>query len=100
MKKKIQIIGGNSDIGYCVAKKFAEDGNNIQLVSKNFESLKKRKFEIENLFKVKCEIIQLDIENENQVDNFLQNNNDEISVIIIAVGYLEKKEVNFGGHIG
>lgn len=95
MKKKIQIIGGNSDIGYCVAKKFAEDGNNIQLVSKNFEALNKKKFEIENLFNVECEVVQLDIEDENQVDDFLQNNKNEISVIIIAVGYLEKKEINF-----
>lgn len=95
MIKKVQIVGGNSDIGYSLSKKFANDGFNIQLISKNLENLKKKKNEIESQFNVKCEIIKLDLEDEYEVNSFFENNNFNVSVLIMAVGYLEKNETNY-----
>ena len=43
MIKNIQIVGGNSDIGFSVAKKFAENGFDIHLISKNLINLQKKK---------------------------------------------------------
>ena len=94
MINKIQVVGGNSDIGFSVAKKFAENGYNIHLISKDFETLNEKKNYIMKNFKVKCEITQLDIQEKKQVEEFFNKTSDQINVIIIAVGYLEKDEIN------
>ena len=94
MIKNIQIVGGNSDIGFCVAKKFAENNFDIHLISKNFLSLQKKKDLIEKNYSVKCKITELDIEDSEKVETFLNSEKDKISILLMAVGYLEKDEVN------
>ena len=57
----ILVIGGNSDIGYAVAKVFAQNKYNVHLVSRNTSQLELKKKEIENLYKVECKITSLDV---------------------------------------
>lgn len=87
--KSIQIIGGNSDIAFATAKEFAKENYNIHLVSKNFENLKLKKNIIEQTYKVECKIDELDIENDQDVDDFLNNNNQNSEIVLIAIGYLD-----------
>ena len=95
MTNKVQVVGGNSDIGFCIAKNFAKEGFQIQLISKNLKKLEKKKIEIETQYNVKCEIIELDIEQKDKVKLFLDNQRDDVSIIIMAVGYLENEEKNY-----
>ena len=86
--KLIQIIGGNSDIAFATAKKFAEDKYDIHLVSRNFENLKSKKDIIEKKYQVDCMITELDIENDQNVNKFIKNNKYDAQIILIAAGYL------------
>ena len=59
---------------------------------KKFKKLEEKKIEIETQYNVKCEIIELDIEQKDKVKLFLDNQRDDVSIIIMAVGYLENEE--------
>ncbi len=91
----IQIIGGNSDIGFNVAKCFAKDNFNVQLVSQNFNELKNKQIELEKNYKVKCIINELDFQNFDQVNNFIKTDKIQPEIILVAIGYLEKFEKNY-----
>ena len=91
----IQIIGGNSDIGFNVAKCFAKDNFNVQLVSQNFNELKNKQIELKKNYKVKCVINELDFQNFDQVNNFIKTDKIQPEIILVAIGYLEKFEKNY-----
>ena len=91
----ILVIGGNSDIGYAVAKVFAQNKYNIHLVSRNTSQLELKKKEIENLYKVACKITFLDILNKENVNNFFNEYLESPTIILIAVGYMEVDEKNY-----
>ena len=91
----ILVIGGNSDIGYAVAKVFAKNKYNVHLVSRNTSQLEIKKQEIESLHKVDCKITSLDILNKENVNNFFNENLESPEIILIAVGYMEVDEKNY-----
>ena len=91
----ILIIGGNSDIGYATAKKFAKNKFDIHLVSRDVEQLNIKKQEIIELYKVNCEISSVDILEENNVNMFFEKNKESPEVILIAAGFLQSDEKNF-----
>ena len=90
----ILVIGGYSDIGYAVAKVFAQNKYNVHLVSRNTSQLELKKKEIENLYKVECKITSLDILNKENVNNFFNEYLESPSIILITVGYMEIDEKN------
>ena len=104
----VLIIGGNSDIGYATSKVFAKNKYNIHLASRNVPDLQIKKSEIEQLYKVDCEISFLDIENEESVDFFLNNNPKSPNIILLAAGLLKTKSaddnkilnVNYSSQVG
>ncbi|MGM0215859.1 SDR family NAD(P)-dependent oxidoreductase [Enterococcus sp. AZ109] len=57
----ILITGGTSGIGYSIAKKFAEQGANLILVSSNQQNLAKAKSELKRLFNSYIITIQQDL---------------------------------------
>ena len=59
--KSLLIIGGNSDIGFELAKKFAQDDYKIILASKNIENLKIKK-KILNKMNIESEVYYFDLE--------------------------------------
>ena len=91
----ILIIGGNSDIGYATAKKFAKNKFDIHLVSRDMEQLNIKKQEIVELYKVNCKISSIDILEENHVNMFFEKNTESPEVILIAAGFLQTEEKNF-----
>jgi decaprenylphospho-beta-D-erythro-pentofuranosid-2-ulose 2-reductase len=90
----VLIIGGNSDIGYATSKVFAKNKYNIHLASRNVPDLQIKKSEIEQLYKVDCEISFLDIENEESVDCFLNNNPKSPNIILLAAGLFKTKSAD------
>jgi len=104
----VLIIGGNSDIGYATSKVFAKNKYNIHLASRNVPDLQIKKSEIEQLYNVDCEISFLDIENEESVDFFLNNNPKSPNIILLAAGLLKTKSaddnkilnVNYSSQVG
>lgn len=93
--KLIQIIGGNSDIAFATAKKFANEKYNIHLVSRNLDNLKLKKDIIEKKYQVDCMITELDIENDQNVNSFIKNNKHNAQVLLIAAGYLGDLETEY-----
>ena len=91
----ILVIGGNSDIGYAVAKVFAQNKYNIHLVSRNISQLEIKKKEIEDLYKVECKITSLDILNKENVNHYFDEYLESPNIILIAVGYMEVDEKNY-----
>ena len=92
--KSLLIIGGNSDIGFELAKKFAQDDYKIILASRNIEDLKKKK-NILNKMNTECEIYYFDLEQNSSYESFLENLCNKPNIIILCAGYLEKEEKNY-----
>ena len=69
MEKYTLITGGASGLGLELSKLFAQDGNNLFLVSSNIKNLESAKELIEKDSGVKIHILAVDLTNP---DNFLQ----------------------------
>ncbi len=92
--KSLLIIGGNSDIGFELAKKFTVDDYKIILASRNIEDLKIKK-NILSKMNVECDVYFFDLEQSESYESFLVNLSDTPNIIIISAGYLEKEEKNY-----
>ncbi len=93
--KSVLVIGGNSDIGFAIARAFAENNYDINLASRNTESLEKKKKILEENYKSKCHITNFDILDHPKFEEFFKKNSICPDVLVIACGYLEIEEKNF-----
>ena len=89
------LIGGNSEIGFATAKIFASNGYNIHLASRNMEQLNLKKEIIKKSFNVECEVSNLDLFNLDSIKNFVNQNQINPKVIMIAAGFLENPEKSY-----
>ena len=89
------LIGGNSEIGFATAKIFASNGYNIHLASRNMEQLNLKKETIKKSFNVECEVSNLDLFNLDSIKNFVNQNQINPKVIMIAAGFLENPEKSY-----
>lgn len=89
---KCLILGANSDIAYEFSKILYLENYKLILTSRNLENLIKKK----KLLEVSNEIIiyKFDITEYDKFDNFFLNLDEDIDLIFIASGYLEKPEIN------
>lgn len=85
MKKNVLILGGSSDIGIELAKKFLD--KNIYIVNLHYNSNSKV---LKNI-KYKCKLIKADLSNSNE-KNILKKFNDNYDIIINLVGYINNKK--------
>jgi short-subunit dehydrogenase len=92
--RSVLIIGGNSDIGFSIAKAFAKNKYDIHLASRNINQMKIKKRYIENNFSINCKISFFDFCDKKSVNNFLKKNIISPNLLIICAGFLEKKETN------
>ena len=83
MKKNVLILGGSSDIGLELAKKFLDKKDyNIHLhYNSNFKILKK----------IKCKLIKADLSNSNEKE-ILKKFDNNYNIIINLVGYINNKK--------
>ena len=84
MKKKVLILGGSSDIGFELAKKFL--GSSIYEVNLHFNSNSKNISKI----KKKCNFIKANLSNPNY-KNILKKFDDDYDIIVNLVGYISGK---------
>tara|TARA_Y100000768_G_C23942845_1_gene666028 strand:- start:113 stop:847 length:735 start_codon:yes stop_codon:yes gene_type:complete len=94
MSKSILIIGGTSDIGISVAKKFASQDYNIFLTARNIQSLESVKKELELNQKIEVTLLKLDILDANSYKTFLDNFEKIPEVVICSVGYMGDQLIN------
>ena len=89
------IIGGNSEIGFATAKIFARNGFNIHLASRNMEQLNLKKEIIKKSFNVECEASNLDLYDLVSIKNFVNQNQINPKIIMVAAGFLENEEKSY-----
>ncbi len=83
------ILGGNSDVGFAVAHKFAEKkGANIILASRDAEALKKKAKDIEIRHQVKAEPVFFDATDYESHKEFYNNLDPKPDGVVAAFGYL------------
>ncbi len=100
MKKNVLITGSSTGIGFAIAKKFAEKGHNIFLVSKNKKRLATSLKKIQNLNKnIKCNVYSCDLSSKKTPDNIYKismKKFKKIDILINNVGGGTKEEgINF-----
>lgn len=93
--KSVLVIGGNSDIGFAIAKAFAENDYDIHLASRNIESLENKKKILKENYKSKCHITHFDILDHLKFQEFFEKNSICPDVLVISCGYLEIEEKNY-----
>ena len=59
--KRTLITGASTGLGKEFAKLYAKDNNDLVLVARNIKKLNEVKEEIENLYNVKCDVINADL---------------------------------------
>lgn len=83
MKKKVLIIGGSSDIGLELAKKFINQNYNLTLhYNKNLKILKN--------FKSNCKLIKANFTSL-KINKILKKFDDDYDIIINLVGFISKR---------
>ena len=94
MTKSILIIGGTSDIGIAIAKKFASHDYNIFLAARNIQSLERVKKDLELNQKIKVTPLTLDILDDNSYKTFLDNLEKIPEIVVCSVGYMGDQLIN------
>lgn len=94
MTKSILIIGGTSDIGIAIAKKFASHDYNIFLAARNVQSLERVKKDLELNQKIKVTPLTLDILDDNSYKTFLDNLEKIPEIVVCSVGYMGDQLIN------
>lgn len=83
------ITGGSEGIGFELAKLFAEDKHNLIIIARNEDKLKDVKKYIENVYKVKVEILSVDLSVDNSCEKiyeFVDKNNFIVDNLINNAG--------------
>lgn len=87
------IIGGSSDIGLALARKFAEAGYDIQLTARKVDMLSTTLSDINIRFKVNCKAYPFLAEDINNHAQFFENLNPRPNVAIYVIGYMGTDDV-------
>lgn len=82
------VIGGSSDIGLAIARKFAEEGYNIQLTSRKEGSLDTTVSDIIIRFNVSCAAYTFQAENIVSHEYFFASLNPKPDIVIYVIGYM------------
>ncbi|SFU61659.1 hypothetical protein SAMN04487886_107610 [Clostridium sp. DSM 8431] len=102
LNKYTLITGGTEGIGLELAKLFAKDKHNLIIVARNEERLERVQKEIERDYKVKVEIISLDLsieESYEKIYDFVEKNNYFVDNLINnaglgCFGYFKDLDIN------
>jgi len=88
MEKYLLILGANSDIANAIAHKFAQEGYNLYLASRDTEKLKVNAKDIEVRYNVKVKYFYFDALNYSSHKQFYQNLPLKPEGVVCAFGYL------------
>ena len=85
----VLILGGNSDIGFAIAREFAKSyGAEIQLASRNLEQLEKKAGDLKVLFNVNVNVYPFDVLDKESHKDFFQNLREKPDVVVATFGIL------------
>ena len=91
---KSLIIGANSDIAFEFSKILASKNYDLILASKNLDELDKKRTFLERKYKNNIKTIYFNVEDFEKFEIFLISLDNDIKIVFIAVGYMEKNENN------
>ena len=89
MKKYTLITGGASGLGIELSRRFAQDKNNLFLISSNIDKLNAAKSELEKEYGVEVIVLALDLSNPNnfpKVKEFVESNNIRVNNLVNCAG--------------
>lgn len=86
------IIGGTSDIGKAIAYRFAKEGFDIQLASRNLYSSKKTKSDLEIRYGIKVSLYEFDALNLDSHEKFIRSLNNLPTIVVAAIGFLGEQK--------
>jgi len=88
----ILILGATSDIGYAIAKKFAEKNYDVQLAARNADQLKTFQSDIHIRYGVHCSIHSFDALQFETQEEFYVHLKPKPDVVIYVIGYMNDNE--------
>lgn len=86
------ILGATSDIGYAIAKQFAQEGYNIQLAGRNTDQLSTSKTDINIRYRVECSTHKFDAAEFSSHEGFYHQLSPKPDVTIYVIGYMTENE--------
>ena len=92
--KPVLYIGANSDVAKSSAEFYAKKGHTIILIARNINRIEAFRDHIEETYKVKCTLYELDILDFNSFDLFFEALNIKIEILICCVGLMKDNEFN------
>ena len=90
------ILGGTSDIGLAIAYRFASEGFNIMLASRNSYSLKETKTDLEIRYGVKVSLYEFDALNLDYHEKFIKSLDNLPTIVVSAIGFLGEQKKSEG----
>lgn len=88
----VLLLGATSDIGYAIAKKFAEHNYSLQLAGRSLERLRPLQSDIQIRYGVECSIHVFDAVDFDSHSAFYQNLPVKPDITICSVGYMNENE--------
>lgn len=88
----ILILGATSDIGFAIARKFAEKKQDVQLAARNVDQLKTLQSDIHIRYNVRCTIHAFDALQFEEHKNFYEKLNPKPDVVVYVIGYMNENE--------
>ncbi len=90
--KSVLILGALSDIAKSIAKKYADNGYNLQLAARKIEDLKLYSTDLKIRYNIKVDIYQFDLLKTDTHKEFIKNLKEIPSILICAVGLLGEQK--------
>ena len=92
----ILILGATSDIGYAIARKFAEKKFDVQLAARNVDQLKALQSDIRIRYSVHCSIYSFDGLQFETHQSFYDQLNPKPDLAVYVIGYMNDNEKVIG----
>ena len=87
-KNILLVLGASSDIGICIARKFAQEGFDIQLAGRNSYNLENDCNDLRIRYSVKANFYELDALDINSHENFVRSLPIMPTIVVSAIGLL------------
>lgn len=88
MEKTILVLGGNSDIGIAIARKFSEQGFNVQLAARDIVRLEKNANDLSIRNNTNVSVYEFDVLEQTQHEHFIEELNCLPDIVVSVIGML------------
>ncbi|MBC8769836.1 SDR family oxidoreductase [Arenibacter sp. BSSL-BM3] len=93
-KEYVLIIGAKSDVAMAVARKYAKEGFNLYLASRNSDTLEEFASDLKLRYECHAQCLELDILDYSSHQFFYDQLKEEVIGVISAVGYLGDQKIS------